>query len=94
MIVSYLIFSGLCQTTEEALAHYASQRTLNNKGVTIPSQIRYIKYFESFLYANYEKPFLKGIPKMIKYDLNKGYKNMILNYNTDYLILLPLINLT
>ena len=83
MIVSYLIFSGLCQTTEEALAHYASQRTLNNKGVTIPSQIRYIKYFESFLYANYEKPFLKGIPKMIKYDLNKGYKNMILNYNTD-----------
>ena len=83
MIVSYLIFSGLCQTTEEALQHYASQRTLNNKGVTIPSQIRYIKYFESFLYANYEKPFLKCIPKMIKYDLNKGYKNMILNYNTD-----------
>ena len=83
MIVSYLIFSGLCQTTEEALSHYASQRTLNNKGVTIPSQIRYIKYFESYLYANYEKPFIKGIPKMIKYDLNKGYKNMILNYNTD-----------
>ena len=83
MIVSYLIFSGLCQTTEEALKHYASQRTLNNKGVTIPSQIRYIKYFESYLYANYEKPFLKCIPKMIKYDLNKGYKNMILNYNTD-----------
>ena len=83
MIVSYLIFSGLCQTTEEALEHYANQRTLNHKGVTIPSQIRYIKYFESFLYANYEKPFLKCIPKIIKYDLNKGYKNMIMNYNTD-----------
>ena len=83
MIVSYLIFSGLCQTTEEALSHYASQRTLNNKGVTIPSQIRYIKYFESYLYANYEKPFIKLIPKIIKYDLDKGYKNMILNYNTD-----------
>ena len=83
MIVSYLVFSGLCQTTEEALEHYANQRTLNHKGVTIPSQIRYIKYFESFLYANYEKPFIKCIPKMIKYDLNKGYKNMILNYNTD-----------
>ena len=83
MIVSYLVFSGLCQTTEEALEHYAKQRTLNNKGVTISSQIRYIKYFESFLYANYEKPFIKCIPKMIKYDLNKGYKNMILNYNTD-----------
>ena len=62
MIVCYLIFSGLCQDTEEALAHYAKQRTLNNKGVTIPSQIRYIKYFESFLSANYERPFRKCIP--------------------------------
>ena len=83
MIVCYLIFSGLCQTTDEALAHYASQRTLNNKGVTIPSQIRYIKYFETFLSANYERPFLKCIPKIIKVDLNKGYSNMIMNYNTD-----------
>ena len=83
MIVCYLIFSGLCQDTEEALAHYAKQRTLNNKGVTIPSQIRYIKYFESFLSANYERPFRKCIPKIIKYDLNRGYSNIIMNYNTD-----------
>ena len=83
MIVCYLVFSGLCQTVEEALVHYAKQRTLNNKGVTIASQKRYIKYFESFLCANYEKPYLKCIPKIIKYDLNKGYRNMILNYNTD-----------
>ena len=83
MIVCYLLFSGLCQTSEEALNHYASQRTLNNKGVTIPSQIRYIKYFEAFLSANYEKPYLKCIPKIIKYDINKGYTNMIINYNTD-----------
>ena len=83
MIVCYLIFSGLCENTDEALAHYARQRTLNNKGVTIPSQIRYIKYFETFLSANYEKPFLKCIPKIIKIDLNKGFSNMIMNYNTD-----------
>jgi hypothetical protein len=83
MIVCYLFFSGLCQTVDEALRHYAKQRTLNNKGVTIASQKRYIKYFESFLCANYEKPYIKCIPKIIKYDLNKGYKNMILNYNTD-----------
>ena len=83
MIVCYLIFSGLCSNTEEALKHYASQRTLNNKGVTIPSQIRYIKYFETFLSANYERPFLRCIPKIIKYDLNKKYYNMIMNYNTD-----------
>ena len=83
MIVCYLIFSGLCKTTEEALAHYAKQRTLNNKGVTIPSQIRYIKYFETFLNSNYEKPFLKCIPKIIKFDLNKKYTNMLINYNVD-----------
>ena len=83
MIVCYLIFSELCQTTDEALAHYASQRTLNNKGVTIPSQIRYIKYFETYLSANFERPFMRCIPKIIKNELNRGYTNMIVNYNTD-----------
>ena len=83
MIVCYLIFSGLCETSEDALAHYARQRTLNNKGVTIASQIRYIKYFETFLSSNFERPFLKCIPKIIKNNLNKGYSNMIMNYNTD-----------
>ena len=83
MIVCYLIFSGLCQNSDEALTHYASQRTSNRKGVTIASQIRYIKYFETFLSANYEKPFLRCIPKIVKYDLNKKYTNMIINYNVD-----------
>ena len=76
MIVCYLIFSGLCRTSDEALVHYANQRTLNKKGVTIASQIRYIKYFETFLSSNYEKPFLKCIPKIIKYDLNTKYTNI------------------
>ena len=83
MIVCYLIFSGLCKTSDEALVHYANQRTLNNKGVTIASQKRYIRYFETFLSSNYEKPFMKCIPKILKFDLNKGYTNMIMNYNTD-----------
>ena len=83
MIVCYLIFSGLCKTSDEALIHYANQRTLNKKGVTISSQIRYIKYFETFLSSNYEKPFMKCIPKILKFDLNKGYTNMIMNYNID-----------
>ena len=83
MIVCYLIFSGLCKTSDEALVHYANQRTLNNKGVTIASQKRYIRYFETFLSSNYEKPFMKCIPKILKFDLNKGFKNMIMNYNTD-----------
>ena len=83
MIVCYLFFSGLYQTVDEALRNYAKQRTLNNKGLTISSQIRYIRYLDSFLCANYEKPYIKCIPKIIKYDLNKGYNNMLFNYNTD-----------
>lgn len=83
MIACYLLFSGLCDTIDEALIHYAYQRTLNNKGVTIPSQIRYIKYFESYLDANFERPYIKCIPKMIKLNLNSGYTNMICNYTSD-----------
>ena len=83
MIVSYLIFTELFQTSEEALIHYANQRTKDNKGVTIASQKKYIKYFETYLCANFERPFIKCIPKIIKYDLDKGYKNILMNYNTD-----------
>ena len=83
MIVSYLIFTELFQTSEEALIHYANQRTKDNKGVTIASQKKYIKYFETYLCANFERPFMKCIPKIIKYELDKGYKNILMNYNTD-----------
>ena len=30
MIICYLIFSGLCENSTEALKHYAKQRTINN----------------------------------------------------------------
>ena len=66
MICSYLIFSGLCKTSEKAFRYYARIRTKNNTGVTIPSQKRYIKYFETFLQANFCPPYIYLIPKIIK----------------------------
>ena len=66
MICSYLIFSGLCQTSEKAFRYYARIRTKNNTGVTIASQKRYIKYFETFLEANFCPPYIYLIPKIIK----------------------------
>ena len=67
MICSYLVFSHLCETSEKAFRYYARIRTKNNTGVTIPSQKRYIKYFETFLQTNFCPPYIFLIPKIIKF---------------------------
>ena len=67
MICSYLIFSRICETSEMAFRYYARIRTKDNTGVTIPSQKRYIKYFETFLEANFCPPYIYLIPKIIKF---------------------------
>jgi phosphatidylinositol-3,4,5-trisphosphate 3-phosphatase and dual-specificity protein phosphatase PTEN len=54
------------------MAYYAAMRTYNQKGVTIPSQIRYIHYFERYLRQGYagdttlrmKKVLLHRIPKV------------------------------
>ena len=66
MICSYLVFSRLCETSEKAFRYYARIRTRDNTGVTIPSQKRYIKYFETFLQANFCPPYIFLIPKILK----------------------------
>ena len=45
MLAAYLVWSGRCATAEAALAFYAAKRTNNRKGVTIPSQRRFVDYF-------------------------------------------------
>ena len=66
MICSYLVFSHLCESSEKAFRYYARIRTKDNTGVTIPSQKRYIKYFETFVQANFCPPYIFLIPKIIK----------------------------
>jgi len=46
VICCYLIYCGRVSTAEEALLYYKKMRFAEGGGVTQPSQIRYVKYFE------------------------------------------------
>ena len=49
MICAYMLYTREWETAYEALKFYATIRTYNRKGVTIPSQIRYVHYLDQYL---------------------------------------------
>lgn len=49
MISAWMVYSREWATAKDALTFYAAMRTYNQKGVTIPSQIRYVYYFADSL---------------------------------------------
>ncbi|KAL0230459.1 hypothetical protein PCE1_004019 [Barthelona sp. PCE] len=50
-VVCYLLHSGICQSIREALVYYARQRTLDLKGLRIPSQRRFAAYFSRYMHT-------------------------------------------
>jgi phosphatidylinositol-3,4,5-trisphosphate 3-phosphatase/dual-specificity protein phosphatase PTEN len=75
MLSAYLLYAGTCKTAAEALEMFGRERTSNNKGVTIPSQMRYVRYMEFYLktyHSSVTKEFpLKGVPlKITSFRLN------------------------
>ncbi len=70
MIAALLLFTQHSVSAADALQYYGKKRTSNRKGVTIPSQQRFVWYFEQFLkiyyYEGIAKDFpFKGIPAYI-----------------------------
>lgn len=58
MISAYLLWSKAAATPKEALETFGNARTSNGKGVTIPSQIRWVRYLHCYMkkYLNASPP--------------------------------------
>lgn len=60
MISCYLLYSKMFKTAKDSLLYYGLIRTKNGKGVTIPSQIRYVYYFEHYIKSGFRLERLKN----------------------------------
>jgi phosphatidylinositol-3,4,5-trisphosphate 3-phosphatase and dual-specificity protein phosphatase PTEN len=94
-IAAYMLYAQMFKSATQSLTHYAETRTLNKKGVTIPSQKRYVYYLDTFVSNNSKTPFknqklkLKSIKLQpaplfksegITFEIQDFHKNVLLDF--------------
>lgn len=76
MICAYLIYAHIVDTAAAALTEYGSKRTSDAKGVTIPSQRRYVEYYEKLVTRGIQYKPVTLVPDCISFsplpNLNGG----------------------
>ena len=77
LICCLLLYMNVFDNSDECLQYYGMMRAENGKGVTIPSQIRYVNYFEKIIKDNMAHPITfikKKIKKIRMFTIPKFHK--------------------
>ena len=64
-IACFLMFSGLSSNATDAITYYGWRRFEHGRGVTHPSQVRYIHYFEGIFKRMVQSPTMKYLEKIV-----------------------------
>ena len=62
-IAWFMIYSGLAKNAQEAIRYYGRKRFSTGLGITQPSQIRYVRYFELIFRAKIVSPSMHVLKK-------------------------------
>ena len=76
MICCYLLYSRFASDAQAVLDFYGQKRTMDEKGVTIPSQRRYIHYYDRHLRSRLPYKTVKLYLRTIVLDPVPAFKNI------------------
>lgn len=89
MICAYLLYSGRFNSPAKSMEYYGDKQTKDGKGVTIPSQKRYIKYYNTVLDKGFPPSRKTKVLKLYISSLPVGMETVVLIYQRAHDTLSP-----